>query len=157
VKKAVDNVRNGWTLYHTTIFREQLAGLAAEVRALRESAPVEYRSHPRAKLLKSVRDAIFDRVPGNPAAPEFQQGNTLGGKYRHWRRVKQGLPQRYRLFFRFEEKRKIILYAWLNDETTLRKAGSKTDVYAIFAQKLSRGEVPDSIEELLRDAASSGE
>ena len=38
--------------------------------------------------------------------------------------------------------------AWLNDEATLRKAGAKTDVYAVFQRMLRRGEVPSGIEEL---------
>jgi toxin YhaV len=69
----------------------------------------------------------------------------------HWRRVERGLPPRYRLFFRFSSQPvRIILYAWLNDEATLRKAGAKTDLYAVFQRMLRRGEVPSDIEELKR-------
>ena len=43
----------------------------------------------------------------------------------------------------------------LNDEDTLRKAGSKSDVYEAFRRMLSRGEVPDGIEALLRESRES--
>jgi toxin YhaV len=81
-----------------------------------------------ATLLKPI-------IPRDPNAPEFRQGNTLGRDNRHWFRAK--FHQRYRLFYRFATKEKVIIYAWLNDEKTLRKAGSKTDPYpnrsALFA------------------------
>lgn len=148
----MSEVRNGWTLYQTRLFRAQLGDLAAEVRELRGRDPDGYRSHPRAKLLRAVRDAILERVPVDPAAPEFRLGNTLGASYRHWFRVKQGLPDRYRLFFRFDAKRRVVVYVWLNDETTLRKAGARTDVYATFKRLLASGRVPDALDELLGDA-----
>jgi toxin YhaV len=67
-----------------------------------------------------------------------------------WRRVKTGMPDRYRLFFRFASRpMKVIVYAWFNDEDTLRKAGSNTDVYETFKRMLSRGRVPSGIDELL--------
>jgi toxin YhaV len=84
-------------------------------------------------------------------------GHTLGKTYAHWRRVKKGLPARYRLFFRFgSQPIRIIVYAWLNDEFTLRKTGAKTDVYAAFRRMLSRGEVPTSLEELIRHSGTLG-
>lgn len=65
------------------------------------------------------------------------------------------MPDRYRLFFRFASKPvKLIVYVWFNDEDTLRKAGSKTDVYEVFKRMLSRGQVPSGIEELLAQCAS---
>ena len=72
-----------------------------------------------------------------------------------WRRVKKGMPDRYRLFFRFASKPvKLIVYVWFNDEDTLRKAGSKTDVYEVFKRMLSRGQVPGGVKELLADSTS---
>ena len=71
----------------------------------------------------------------------------------HWRRVKKGLPNRYRLFFRFASSPvKLIVYVWFNDEDTLRKAGAKTDVYETFGRMLAKGSVPHSIDELLVQA-----
>ncbi|AOX26858.1 hypothetical protein C0053_19200 [Pseudomonas aeruginosa] len=34
-------------------------------------------------------------------------------------------------------------YAWVNDENTLRSAGSKSDPYAVFEKILGRGNPPD--------------
>ena len=65
------------------------------------------------------------------------------------------MPDRYRLFFRFAASRvKIVVYVWFHDEDTLRKAGSKADVYEAFKRLLARGVVPDGIDALLREAAS---
>jgi toxin YhaV len=69
---------------------------------------------------------------------------------RHWFRAK--FHQRYRLFFRFSSKDKIIVYVWIHDESTLRKAGAKTDAYAVFGAMLKSGEPPQSLEALLRRA-----
>lgn len=148
----MSQVRNGWTLYQTRLFRAQLRELAADVRRLREKDPDSYRSHPRAKLLRSVRDAILERVSADPAVPEFRLGNTLDPRYRHWFRVKQGLPDRYRLFFRLDVRRQVVVYVWFNDETTLREAGARTDVYTAFQRLLASGRVPDTLDELLGDA-----
>lgn len=101
--------------------------------------------------------AIIERVPANPDHPDFRLGKTLGRDYGNWRRVEKGLPERYRLFLRFASKPvKLIVYVWFNDEDTLPKAGSKTDVYETFRRTLSRGEVPDSIDRLLRESCESG-
>jgi toxin YhaV len=65
-------------------------------------------------------------------------------------------PERCRLFFRFASKPvKLIVYVWFNDEDTLRKTGSKTDVYETFRRMLARGKVPDSIDHLLRESRIS--
>lgn len=52
-----------------------------------------------------------------------------------------------------------IIYAWLNDESTLRKAGSQTDPYAVFHRMLERGAPPSDWDALVRacEAMSSEE
>lgn len=142
---------NGWRLYAFEPFAARLAALKREVEALRAKDPEGYRRHPTTGLLASVHKAITQAVPANPDHPEFRVGHSLGPQYAHWRRVKRGLPSRYRLFYRFSSKPvRIIVYAWLNDEATLRKAGAKTDVYAVFQRMLARGEVPFDIAELTK-------
>jgi toxin YhaV len=37
-----------------------------------------------------------------------------------------------------------IIFAWINDEHTLRAAGSKNDPYAVFKRMLMRGNPPDN-------------
>ena len=38
----------------------------------------------------------------------------------------------------------MIVYAWVNDENTLRSSGSKSDPYAVFLKMLERGNPPDT-------------
>jgi toxin YhaV len=144
---------NGWQLYYFRTFAAALDELEADVAALAKSDPRRYKTHPKTRLLASVFKAITERVPANPDHPEFRLGNTLGRGYGNWRRVKKGMPDRYRLFFRFASNPvKLIVYVWMNDEDTLRKAGSKTDVYEAFRRMLMRGEVPEGIEQLLKES-----
>ena len=42
-----------------------------------------------------------------------------------------------------DSKTKIIIFAWINDENTLRSSGSKSDPYAVFQKMLQRGHPPD--------------
>jgi toxin YhaV len=57
--------------------------------------------------------------------------------------------QRYRLFFRFSSKDKVIVYVWVNDESTLRKAGARIDAYVVFKSMLDAGDPPRTLEALL--------
>lgn len=143
-------IANGWRLYYFRIFKAALDELEAVVTDLAERDPKGYKTHPKTKLLASVYRAVTELVPANPDAPGFRLGKTLGPANTNWRRVKKGLPDRYRLFFRFASNPvKVIVYVWFNDEDTLRKVGSKTDVYETFKRLLARGVVPATINELL--------
>lgn len=147
-------IANGWRLYYHRIFKVTLDELEATVVELAASDPSGYKAHPKTKLLASLYRAVTDLVPANPNAPDFRLGKTLGSENTHWRRVKKGMPDRYRLFFRFASSPvKVIVYVWFNDEDTLRKAGSKTDVYETFRRMLARGVVPKDIDELLDESA----
>ncbi len=121
--------------------------LIDEVESLKRKNPDLLKEHPKAKLLARLTKLITEEIPANPNAPEYQQGNTLGKSQRHWRRAK--FLGRFRLFFRFSSSQKVIIYAWVNDEDTLRKAGSSTDPYEVFKKRLLAGDPPDSWEELL--------
>ena len=141
---------NGWQLYYFKTFQAALDELEATVTHLAAKDPKGYKTHPKTKLLASVYRATTQRVPANPDAPEFRLGKTVGSAATHWRRVKKGMPERYRLFFRFTSSPiQIIIYVWFNEESTLRKAGAKTDVYETFKRMLARGQVPGSVEALL--------
>jgi len=147
-------IANGWSLYYYRTFKAALDELEALVSKLAADDPAGHKTHPKTKLLASVYRAITQLVPANPDAPEFRLGKTLGSDNTNWRRVKKGMPDRYRLFFRFASSPvKVIVYVWLNDEDTLRKAGSKTDVYETFKRMLARGSVPGGIDDLLREAS----
>ena len=145
---------NGWQLFYFKAFKAALDELEQVVTELAGKDPSGYKRHPKTKLLASLHKAVTQTVPRNPDHPDFRLGDTLGREYANWRRVKKGMPDRYRLFFRFASRPvKIIVYVWFNDEDTLRKAGSKTDVYEVFRRMLERGQVPVSIAELLRESA----
>jgi toxin YhaV len=50
----------------------------------------------------------------------------------------------------------VIVYVWVNDEFTLRKAGSKTDPYSVFKSMLNAGDPPRTLEALLKGAREMG-
>ncbi len=147
-------IKNGWHLYRHRLFALRLTELEQAVASLAARDPASYKLHAQTKLLASVFKAINETVPANPADPVFRLGHMLGNDSAHWRRVKKGMPQRYRLFSRFASSPlPVIVYVWLNDEGTLRKEGAKTDVYARFRAMLERGDVPAGIEDLIRASA----
>jgi toxin YhaV len=141
--------RHGWTLYRASAFIEAFAILEAEVERLWVEKPDAFASHPKAKLHARIRTLILEEIPRDPNAHAYSLGNTLGPTYRHWRRAK--FLQRFRLFFRFDSASRMIVYAWMNDENTLRKAGSRSDPYAIFSRRLENGDPPDAWDEFLAD------
>jgi toxin YhaV len=148
-------VINGWSLYGHPLFLRRLESLVSEVESLARDDPKGFHQHPHYKLFEKVDRSVRERIPANPTAPEYLQGNTLGKDCRHWRRAKSGLPNRYRLFFQFRKHAPgCIVYAWLNDEASLRKGGAKTDVYAVFKGMLRGGKVPTTFQDLL-DASKS--
>jgi toxin YhaV len=140
-------VVNGWELFYFRLFKEFLDSLDREVTALAEKDPEGFVHHKKTKLLKAVVDNVRIEVPRDPDSPAFRLGKTLGNQHTDWRRVKHHrLPPRYRLFFKFASSRRKVVYAWMDDEYSQRKAGAKTDVYEIFKGLLRRGTVPDSFE-----------
>ena len=138
--------RNGWKLYAHPAFAQKFDSLIETVEGLEQKHSQSHRNHPKAKLLKRILDLILIEIPRDPNATEFQLGNTLGPAYRHWRRAK--FLGRFRLFFRFSSTHKAIVYAWVKDETTLRKAGAQSDPYAVFLKRLQEGNPPDSWDDL---------
>lgn len=147
-------VFHGYELHALSFFQDYLMQLTEEVEQIIANDPVNFFSHPKYKLFEAVLNNITENVPSNPDHPDFRQGLTLGKKNKSWRRVKKkDLPPRYRLFFQFNSNApKTIIYAWMNDETTQRKAGSKTDVYAVFEKMLKSGKVQNSWAELYQAA-----
>jgi toxin YhaV len=141
---------NGWRLYAHPLFEQQFRRLVEQVASLAAKDPEGYREEPATKLLATVNRYVREIIPRDPNAAEFRQGNTLGADNRHWFRAK--FHERYRLFFRFSSKEKVIVYAWVNDERTLRKAGAKTDPYAVFQNLLEAGDPPRTMELLLSRA-----
>ena len=144
--------RNGWSLFQHALFADQLRSLTKAVEELAESDPEGFQTHPKAKLLNTIRKFILETIPANPNAPEFRQGNTLGEDNRHWFRAK--FHERFRLFFRFSSKERVIIYVWVNDEASLRKRGASTDVYEVFRRMLGSGYPPKSLDDLKKQASA---
>src|SRR3984885_5716085 len=140
-------VVNGWKLYVHPLFEQQFRQLVEQVEALAAKDPMGYKDLPAAKLLATINRHIRETIPRNPGAAEFRQGNTLGSDNRHWFRAK--FHERYRLFYRFSSREKVIIYAWVNDERTLRKSGSRADPYRVFRAMLEAGDPPNTMEQLL--------
>lgn len=138
--------RNGWKLYLYPTFREPHAALLAEVERLARQDPEGYVAHPKAKLLRRITDLILEEIPADPGNPAYRQGVTLGPQHKSWFRAK--FLKRFRLFFRYDTASRIIIYCWVNDETTLRKSGSASDPYAVFARMLKSGDPPADWEDL---------
>ena len=143
---------NGWRIYLYAPVAERYAAVIAEVERLRRVDPENYRSTPAAKFARVLHDVMTRQIPSDPAAPVYRLGNTLGPDAKTWRRAK--FLGRFRLFFRYSSEQRTIVYAWLNDEITLRKAGASTNVYAVFRQLLERGTPPADWASLM-DAAQS--
>ena len=141
---------HGWRLFVHPLFQAQLERLERRVERLASSDPEGYVSHPATKMLATINHYIQDAIPRDPNSPEFRQGNTLGPDNRHWFRAK--FHGQYRLFYRFSTEQKIIVYAWVNDEGSLRKSGARTDPYVVFKTMLENGEPPSSFAELLRNS-----
>jgi len=142
-------IRYGWEILFFRSFYNTYVELIAEVKTLRQKDPDGFKTHPKTKLLASIQKAIKEDVPANPLDKKFMLGNTLSKKYKEWRRVKHGLPPRYRMFFRFRSQNKNIIFAWLNHEGCLRKSGDRNDVYSVFKKMLDNGEIPRNYKDLI--------
>lgn len=90
-----------WQLFYFSLFKAAQDDFEQAVIRLAQQHPADYKSHPKTWLLASVYKCITQLVPDNPDHPDFRLGKTLGKEYTSWRRVKKGMPDRYRLFFRF--------------------------------------------------------
>lgn len=146
-------VVNGWTIFAHPIFLDQLEALIEEVERRKARDPGTYGKKNCTKRLAAIFKLITENIPSDPGGAQFRQGDTLGESRKHWFRAK--FFQQYRLFFRFEDAAKIIVLAWVNDETTLRAYGSRTDAYATFKSMLAAGDPPDDFEALLKGAKAS--
>lgn len=142
---------NGWNFYWYHLFRDYYLELVTQVEQIAEKDPENFHHHTLYKLLDCVTKSIEERIATDPQHTDFLLGNTLGKQNRHWRRVKKGMPNRYRMFFQFNKVPEAnIVIAWINDRNTLRKAGSQTDVYEVFKKMLNNGTIPGSMEELIK-------
>ena len=133
---------NGWTVLAHPLFLDQWEKLIEAVAALKAAKPEHYQKSADAKLLAALVQLVHQTVPSDPTAATYRQGSTLGDNRKHWFRAKFG-NGRFRLFFRYSSASKVIIFAWVNDENSLRTYGSKTDAYKVFKGMLEDGNPPD--------------
>lgn len=143
---------NGWTIYGHPLLLGQLEKLTAAVEKARAKDPAGFTRTANAKLLVALRQLILETVPSDPSRPEYRQRHTLGGDRKHWFRAKFGNGS-FRLFFRYDSRAKVIIFAWVNDSETLRTYGSKSGAYAVFRGMLDKGNPPDDWATLLEAAS----
>ena len=98
-------------------------------------------SNANVKLFHALSRLILKVILQDPSRDAYRQGTTLGQRHRHWRRARTG--RRFRLFLRYDTRAKVIVYAWVIDQSMLRSSGSRTDPYTLFARMLARGQPPD--------------
>lgn len=127
---------NGWSIFAHPVFLEQFEFLLEDVERLRQKDPVAYKKKNSTKRLAAISKLIFEIIPNDPTLPEYRQSSTLGPNYTHWHRAK--FFQQYRLFFRYHQESKIIIYVWVNDEETKRAYDSKRDAYLVFTKMLKK-------------------
>jgi toxin YhaV len=143
----------GWTLFAHPLFLDQLERVTAVVEAAREADPEGYQATAQAKLLAMIVTLIFETIPSDPTRQAYRQGSTLGHSRKHWFRAKFG-NGRFRLFYRYDSRSRVVIYAWVNDENTLRTYGSRTDAYHVFKGMLDAGNPPDDWAALLAAAGT---
>lgn len=148
-------VVNGWMLFAHPLFLDQVEALIEQVETRRQKDPAGYVKINASKRLAAIAKLAFEIIPQDPGRPEYRQGNTLGKAHKHWFRAK--FFQQYRLFFRYHTPNRIIVYAWVNDESTKRAYESGNDAYWVFRRMLESGHPPDDWDQLLAEARSEME
>jgi len=141
---------NGWTLFAHPLFLDQLETLTAQVEKLWAKDPKGYIQKNASKRLAAIAKLAFEVIPQDPTRSDYRQGGTLGDEHRHWFRAK--FFQQYRLFFRYHQPSKIIVYAWVNDEDTKRAYDRGDDAYRVFRRMLETGHPPSDWAALLTEA-----
>lgn len=144
-------IANGWVILAHPLFTHQINLLLDEVEVLKLKNPLDYRSKLATKKLAAIVHLVFNQIPNDPTLPDYRQGLTLGDNNKHWFRAI--FFQQYRLFFRYHLEKKIIIYAWVNDDATKRAYRHKNDAYAVFKKMLVNGNPPNSWDELQKQSS----
>lgn len=143
-------ILNGWIILAHPLFIEQLELLTSEVEEIQARDPVNFGSKKSTKKLAAIKYLALEKIPADPTLVEYRQGTTLGNENKHWFRAK--FFQQYRLFFRFHLEKKIIIYAWVNDDDTKRAYDKKSDAYKVFKKMLKSGKPPNDWNALQNEA-----
>jgi toxin YhaV len=84
--------------------------LVEQVEKLRKADPEGYTRKNATKRLAAIFKLVNETIPSDPTDKAFRLGGALGDDYKHWFRAK--FFQQYRLFFRYDERSKIIVVGW---------------------------------------------
>ena len=152
--RAAPLTANGWTLIAHALFIAQVQALADEVERLRAREPERYRDRRASKRLAALLRLAPDIIAQDPGRAEHRQGHALGESPAHWRQAR--FFQQYRLCFRYHSASQTIVYAWVNDDTSLRAVESPDGACRVFRALLQRGQPPDDWEALLDEARAQG-
>ncbi|SKB12102.1 conserved hypothetical protein [Planktothrix sp. PCC 11201] len=136
-------VINGWNIFVHPLFLNRFEELLTQVEDLRQKYPQDYKKKNATKRLAAIAKLAFEIIPQDPTRSDYRQGTTLGDDYKHWFRAK--FFQQYRLFFRYHQESKIIVFAWVNDDDSKRSYNSNTDAYRVFKKILETGHPPDNV------------
>lgn len=145
-------VVNGWTLLFHEAILGQVKNLAGAYARARKADARNFRANANVKLLAALARLMLEVIPADPNRRDYRQGNALGREYRHWFRAK--FFGRFRLFFRYDSRARIIVYAWVNDEHSLRQRGGRSDPYEVFRRMLASGNPPNEWAALVRGSSA---
>jgi toxin YhaV len=137
---------NEWAIFFYPLFNQQWVELSNRVYILKKKlAKEEFIKHPDVKLLKALDIGIKEKIPQDPFASHFVLQKPL---QKYGRLKKMGLPERYRLFFRAFKQKKVIIILWLGFP---KKEGDKSDCYQVFYKKVTNGDFPESVDDLIAE------
>ena len=145
-------VINGWRIFAHPLFLTEIEELLIHVDNLRQKYPQDYQRKNATKRLAAIVKLAFNDIPQDPTRSDYRQGLTLEKNYKHWFRAK--FFQQYRLFFRYHQDSKILVYVWVNDEKSKRAYESNTDAYQVFKKMLESGDPPDDWDNLIEISRS---
>lgn len=153
--KPAPLVIHGWTIFAHPLFLAQVEAFTQQVENDKQKDPTGYIKKNASKRLAAITRLAFDIIPQGPARSAYRQGNTLGDNHKYWFRAK--FFQQYRLFFRYHAQAKVIVYAWVNDETNLRAYERCNDAYRVFHKMLESGHPPDNWKHLLTEVQAESQ
>ncbi len=104
---------NGWTLLFHDRVLERLSHLYSAAIQDERRDPDGFDGRATAPLFAELSQILLKSVPANPSREDYRQGGRLGTTHHHWRQAKVG--QRYGVFFRFDSRSRVIVYAWVCD------------------------------------------
>ena len=115
--------RHGWTLLFHEGFIEQLRKVQAAARPGISSEPQRLDGNANVMLFQALSHWVMDAVPGDPSRDAFRHCNIAEPARSNWRCAKIG--GRFRLFFRYDARAKVIVFAALKERAAAMAPSSE--------------------------------